>query len=151
VKDINYDTDRQGKKLRFKILIKPSKEAIKRHTRVLKHTIRLYRNASQEKLIEILTPKIRAWSNYYDSVVSLKVFGKLDNILFYQLLRWGYYCAPMQGKKQVVDKYWGVDKGKGWKFITSEGKQLRWHKDTPIKRFVRLQEKKSPYHEDWAH
>ena len=103
------------------------------------------------KLIEILTPKIRAWSNYYDSVVSSRVFGKLDNILFYQLLRWGYYCAPMQGKKQVVEKHWGVDKGKGWKFMTSKGKQLRWHKDTPIKRLVRLQGNKSPYDGDWAY
>ena len=151
VKDINCATERQGKKLGFKTIIKPSKEAIKRHTRVLKQTIRLYRNASQEKLIEILTPKIRAWSNYYDSVVSSRVFGKLDNILFYQLLRWGYYCAPMQGKKQVVEKHWGVDKGKGWKFMTSKGKQLRWHKDTPIKRLVRLQGNKSPYDGDWAY
>ncbi|NEP89780.1 MAG: group II intron reverse transcriptase/maturase [Okeania sp. SIO2C2] len=134
VKDINSATDGNGNKLGFKTLIKPTKEAIKRHTRVLKHTIRLYRNAPQEKLIEVLTPKIREWCNYYDSVVSSRVFAKMDNILFHQLLRWGYYRAPMQGKKHTVNKYWGVDKGQGWKFITPDGKVLRNHKDTLIKR-----------------
>ncbi|NES77872.1 MULTISPECIES: reverse transcriptase N-terminal domain-containing protein [Okeania] len=130
VKDINSATDGNGNKLGFKTLIKPTKEAIKRHTRVLKHTIRLYRNAAQEKLIEVLTPKIREWSNYYDSVVSSRVFAKMDNILFHQLLRWGYYRASMQGKKHTVNKYWGVDKGQGWKFITPDGKVLRNHKES---------------------
>ncbi|NET44078.1 reverse transcriptase N-terminal domain-containing protein [Okeania sp. SIO2B3] len=151
VKDINSATDGNGKKLGFKTLIKPAKEAIKRHTRVLKHTIRLYRNAPQEKLIEMLTPKIREWCNYYDSVVSSRVFAKMDNILFHQLLRWGYYRGPTQGKKHIVNKYWGVDKGKGWKFITPDGKVLRNHKDTPIKRAIRLQEKKSLFDEDWVY
>ncbi len=124
VKDINSATDRRGDKLGFKTLIKPSKEAIKRHIRVLKQTIRQYRNAPQEKLIEKLTPKIRGWSNYYDSVVSSRVFGKIDNILYHQLLRWVYYRAPMQGKKHSVNKYWGIDKGLGWVFITPDGEQL---------------------------
>lgn len=130
VKDINSATDGNGKNLGFKTLIKPAKEAIKSHTRVLKNTIRLYRNASQEKLIEMLTPKIREWSNYYDSVVSSRVFRKMDKILYHQLLRWGYYRAPMQGKKHIVNKYWGVDKGQGWKFITPDGKVLRNHKES---------------------
>ncbi len=151
VKDINSATDRKGNKLGFKTLIKPSQEAIKRHTKVIKQTIRECRNASQEKLIEKLTPKIRGWSNYYDSVVSSRVFGKLDNILFHQLLRWGYYCAHKKGKKHTVNKYWGVDKGQGWVFITPDRKQLRTHKDTPIKRVVRLKGKKSPYDGDWAY
>ncbi len=148
VKDINSATDRRGNKLGFKTLIKPSKEAIKRHTKVLKQTIRQYRNAPQEKLIEKLTPKIRRWSNYYDSVVSSRVFGKLDNILYHQLLRWGYYRAPMQEKKHTVNRYWGVDRGLGWVFITPDGKQLRRHKDTPIKRVIRLKGQKSPYDGD---
>lgn len=151
VEDINSATDRKGKKLGFKTLIKPSKEAIKRHTRVLKQTIQQNRNAPQEELIEKLTPKIRGWSNYYDSVVSSRVFGKLDNILFHQLLRWGYYRAPMQGKRHTVNKYWGVDKGLGWVFITPDGKQLRRHKDTPIKRVVRLKGQKSPFDGDWVY
>ena len=137
--------------MRFKTLIQPSKEAIKSHTKVLKQTIRQYRNAPQEKLIEKLTPKIRGWSTYYDSVVSFRVFDKLDNILFHQLLRWGYYRGPMQGKRHTVNKYWGVDKGQGWVFITPDGKQLRKHKDTAIKRVVRLKGQKSPYDGDWAY
>ncbi|NES99981.1 MAG: group II intron reverse transcriptase/maturase [Sphaerospermopsis sp. SIO1G1] len=151
VKDINSATDRKGKKLGFKTLIKPSKEAIKRHIKILKQTIRKNRNATQEKLIEALTPKIRGWSNYYDSVVSSRVFGKVDNILYHQLLRWGYYCAPMQGKKHTVNKYWGVDQGLGWVFITPDGQQLRRHKDTHVKRVIRLKGQKSPYDGDWAY
>lgn len=151
VEDVNSATDRKGNKLGFKTLIKPSALAIKRHTRVLKQTIQQNRNAPQEELIEKLTPKIRGWSNYYDSVVSSRIFGKLDNILFHQLLRWGYYRAPMQGKRHTVNKYWGVDKGLGWVFITPDGKQLRRHKDTPIKRVVRLKGQKSPLDGDWVY
>lgn len=144
VDEINSATDRKGNKLGFKTLIKPSQSAVKFHTKVLKQTIIHHRNASQEELIDKLTPKIRGWSNYYDSVVSSKTLGKLDNILYHQLLRWAYYRAPMQGKKYIVNKYWGVDKGLGWKFITPEGKKLRFHQDIPIKRVIRLKGQKSP-------
>ncbi|WP_293127573.1 hypothetical protein [Okeania sp. SIO1I7] len=54
-------------------------------------------------------------------------------------------------KKHTVNKYWGIDKGQGWVFITPDGKQLRRHKDTPIKRVVRLKGEKLPYDGDWTY
>ena len=58
----------------FKTLIKPSKDAIKRHYRQLAETISRHKTARQENLIRQLNPIIASWSQYYRAVVSKQVF-----------------------------------------------------------------------------
>lgn len=152
VNDDNSATNRAGEKLGFKTLIKPSKDAIKRHVKDMKDTIRHLRNAPQFKLIKVLNSKIRGWTNYYNSVVSSRTFGTIDNIMFHQLQRWGKFRSPMQGGKHVTALYWWKDKTGQWVFKTPDGKwELLTHKATKIQRVVRLKGKKSPYDGDWVY
>jgi hypothetical protein len=58
----------KGRPLGFKTIIKPSKEAIKRHIAATKQVIRGSRAASQEQLIKDLTPIVRGWANYYPRI-----------------------------------------------------------------------------------
>jgi RNA-directed DNA polymerase len=66
-----------GTPLGFKTIIKPSKDAQKRHLRQLKQTIRGKRGAPQEALIAQLNPIIRGWTLYYRTAVSSKCFNAM--------------------------------------------------------------------------
>src|SRR5258708_20193935 len=70
-----------GQPLGFKTIIKPSKEGIKRHLAETKRRIRHLRSRPQWQLIKELTPAIRGWSNYYNTVVSSSEFNSLHHTL----------------------------------------------------------------------
>ena len=56
-------TNSQGVPLGFKTIIKPSKEAVKRHIAQMKQHINKRRSAPQGQLIKELAAIIRGWSN----------------------------------------------------------------------------------------
>src|SRR4028119_1224454 len=60
--------------LGFKTIIKPTKEAVKRHLDKIGQIIDKHHNAHQKALISRLNPVIRGWCNYYASVVSKETF-----------------------------------------------------------------------------
>src|SRR5439155_25816562 len=64
-----------GKPLGFKTIIKPSKEAIKRHTRQIGQVFRKQRNAPQERGIRDLNPIIRGWCLYHCWVICSETFN----------------------------------------------------------------------------
>ncbi|WP_293107029.1 group II intron reverse transcriptase/maturase [Moorena sp. SIO3I6] len=152
VNEVNSRKDRTGKKLGYKTLIKPSKESINRHMDDLKITIRKHRNSDQATLIGDLNAKITGWANQYNSVVSSRIFGQIDYKLFHKLERWAKYRSPNIGAKEAMSNYWWIDKGEGWTFKTPDGTAtLVKHKDTKIKRVVRLIGHKSIYDGDWLY
>lgn len=61
-----------------KTLIKPSKDAVKRHHRAMRDIVRARKTAPHEALISALNPVIRGWSMYYRTVVAKKVFASCD-------------------------------------------------------------------------
>ncbi|MDH2393374.1 reverse transcriptase domain-containing protein [Streptomyces sp. HNM0663] len=68
-----------------KVIIKPSKDAIKRLTRTLKERIRTMVAWPLDSVIRGLNPIIRGWSTYYRGVVSSNVFAMLDTYMFQRL------------------------------------------------------------------
>ncbi len=72
----------KGEPLDFKTLIKPSKEAVKRHKEEIRAIIEKNRNAPQEKLIKELNPVIGGWTNYYPMVVASQTFSSCRMALF---------------------------------------------------------------------
>ncbi|WP_293081614.1 group II intron reverse transcriptase/maturase [Moorena sp. SIO4A1] len=150
VNQVNSKKDRQGNKLGYKTLIKPSKESVKRHLRNLKEVVRSHRHSDQARLIGELNSKITGWANQYNSVVSSRIFSQIDSKLFLKLERWAKYRSPNKGTKKAIANYWWIDKGEGWIFRTPDGQYtLNKHTDTHIKRVIRLKEGKSPYDGDW--
>ncbi|MGB3613277.1 MAG: HNH endonuclease, partial [Elainellaceae cyanobacterium] len=47
--------------------------------------------------------------------------------------------------------YWGIDRGKGWVFCSSEGHIAHKHRWTRITRHIKVRTTKSPYDGDWLY
>ena len=71
----------------FKTLIRPSKDAQKRHLAHLKQVICDYRGSSQAGLIGKLNPIIRGWANYYKTGAAKRTFNRMTAQLHYKLRR----------------------------------------------------------------
>lgn len=69
----------------FKLMIKPSCNAVKQHKLIIKHKLKEMRGKQQEVVIKNLNPIISGWSRYYTSAVSSKIFYSLDSIMFNRL------------------------------------------------------------------
>jgi RNA-directed DNA polymerase len=138
-------TNRYGKPLGFKTLIKPSKTAIKRHLVELKRLVRVHRAGPQEGLIAALNPVIRGWCNYYRTAAAKRIFSTCDHYLYQMLRSWAAFRHPNKEMRWVVKKYWGQDQGQGWKFQAPDGSVLAKHASTPIKRHVKVKGTASPY------
>ncbi len=133
-----------GPPLGFKTLIRPSKEAVKRHLRELGQMMRNHRNITQGELIRALNAKIGGWTRYHRTVVAAKTFDHCEYILFLQLQQWARYRHPNKRKRWVANKYWHVDEGHRWTF--TDGKvTLRDHSQTHIRHHVKVKGKASPY------
>jgi RNA-directed DNA polymerase len=142
--------NRQGHLLGFKTIIRPSPEAIRRHSCAIRETIRRYRNAPQAALIAQLSPVIRGWTNYYSAVVSSHVFSKMTRLTYLKLRRWAKRRHPNWLWKRVVREYWRLETGH-WNFAPRDGAALYQHWQTPIVRHVKVQGAKSPYDGDWVY
>ncbi|MFB2894215.1 group II intron reverse transcriptase/maturase [Aerosakkonemataceae cyanobacterium BLCC-F50] len=139
----------KGKLLGFKTIITPSKESQKRHYKEVAEVIDKHRGVNQAALIKSLNPIIRGWSNYYSTVVSQKVFEKLDHLIIWKLLKWAKHRHRNKGRKWNVQRYFQTIGGDNWVFATrQEGTnplRLLKHSSTTIKRYVKVKGEASPY------
>jgi RNA-directed DNA polymerase len=97
--------DTKQRPLGFKTLIRPSKEAIKRHTQEIGRKLRKMKNAPQESIISELNPSIRGWGNYHRWVVCSEAFSVGENITDRRLVRWGKARHKGRTEKWVSKKY----------------------------------------------
>lgn len=142
----------RGKPLGFKTLIRPSKEAVKRHADELRTLIDANRWARQRHLVERLNRKIRGWSNYYSTVCSKRTFTKLDHVLYAKLWRWARWRHPKKSRRWIAAKYWRVQDGEGWVFRPRCSEtSLHQHHQTPIRRHAKVQAARSPFDGDWVY
>ena len=135
----------------FKTLIKPSKNAIKRHYRQLAETISHNKAARQENLIGLLNPMIAGWSNYYRAVVSKDVFQTLDHKLYNRLVRWARFRHPRKSRHWMTNRYWRSNPGNSWVFAAPNGLALNQHGSVPIVRHAKVKGSASPYDGNWSY
>jgi RNA-directed DNA polymerase len=141
---------RNSKLIGFKILIKPSKKAIKAHADKVKEVIKTHRTAPQHALIKNLNPIIRGWCNYHSKVVSKETFSNLDYITWQRLRAWTVSrCGKASYKK--LSKYFKKNGNRAWSFETSNGLRLFTHAETPITRHVTVRPESSPYDGNWVY
>lgn len=144
--------DTLGNRVGFKLFIKPSKSSLKRHIHQLGVTVGRHQHKEQTRLIRALNSLIIGWSRYYSTVVSKKTFEKVEYALFARLFAWAKRRHPNKSKWWIVDQYWRITKGKGWRFQPpGSDYQLYQHKSTPIRRHVKVQGRRSPYDGDWIY
>ncbi|WP_293126039.1 group II intron reverse transcriptase/maturase [Microcoleus sp. bin38.metabat.b11b12b14.051] len=138
----------KGIPLGFSTIITPSKLKVKAHLGKIEKVIDTHNTAPQAALISRLNPIIWGWSNYYSTVVSKKIFSKIDDLTYDKLRAW----AKRRGKGSInKNKYWRTVGDRNWCFSTEEGLELAQHQATPIKRHVKVKGNSTPYDGNWIY
>lgn len=145
------------RKYKGKFLITPSKESQKKFQRKINEIVNSHKTIPQESLIRLLNPIITGSANYYQHVVSGKVFQKMDFHIYQKLLQWSLRRHPAKGKWWVAERYFHKHRGRSWVFAApfdKDGRQelypIKWLTDTKITRYAKLKCDANPYDPDWT-
>jgi RNA-directed DNA polymerase len=95
------------RRYRAKLLIKPSKAAIRRLRERLASEMRTLRGGNAAAVIAALSPVIRGWAAYYRGVVSARLFGSLDSYMWKLLYKWATWRHSNKPKHWIVGRYFG--------------------------------------------
>jgi RNA-directed DNA polymerase len=101
---LGFNVRRYGSKL----LIKPSKAAIRRLRERLASEMRTLRGSNAAAVIAVLTPVIRGWAAYYRGVVSSRVFHSLDTYLWRLTFKWARWQHRNKPRSWIVDRHFGA-------------------------------------------
>jgi RNA-directed DNA polymerase len=126
--------DSKGEPLGFKTLIMPSNESCQKHRQNIRKVIDTHKHSKQIELIQELNPIITGWANYYSTVVSKEIFGKMDNDIYLKLRAWAKHRCPKTSTKEISKKYWHKAGKDNWVFSTNEGYKLKNHVEIEIKK-----------------
>jgi RNA-directed DNA polymerase len=96
------------RRYRGKLLIKPSKAAVKRIRARLTAEMRALRGHNAQVVLIRLNPVIRGWSAYYRHAVSARVFNELDHHVWTLTYKWAKFSHPHKGKRWVTSRYFGA-------------------------------------------
>lgn len=149
-----YQVGKTHSKQGFKTIITPSKEAQIRHIHRVRAVIKTHKAAPQGVLINRLNPIIRGWANYYSNACSKATYSAMDNLIYHKLRAWARRRHQNKNQHWIVSKYWLVNAGLGWSFTSRNNQHslsLFRHAQTPVKRHIKVQGKRSPYDGDWLY
>jgi RNA-directed DNA polymerase len=139
-----------------KLLIKPSKNAMKKVLAKIRMTIQANKAVNQEILIGLLNPIIRGWVNYHRYSVASKAFSRFDYEVWQALWQWAIRRHRNKGARWVRKRYFQTIGGRTWAFAskiaTTDGSQmvkLVYATDTDIKRHRKIKAEANPYDPFW--
>ena len=104
------------RKYKGKLLIKPSKTAIKSFLGKVRDIIKDNKSAKQEILIHKLNPVIQGWVNNQRFVVSSEVFSRVDYGIYQCLWQWAKRRHKKKGRKWIAKRYWHHIGDRKWTF-----------------------------------
>ena len=93
------------RRYRGKLLIKPSKAALRRHRERLTAEMRSLRGTNASAVLARLNPIIRGWSAYYRGAVASEAFAKMDDHLFKLAYGWARRSHGNKSKHWIVNQY----------------------------------------------
>ncbi len=91
----------------YKLLIKPSDDAVKRIKAKLRDEWMRMRGSNVQATLKTLNPIVRGWANYYRGVVASETFSKLDNWMFTREVRYVRSTHPTKPTYWTTARYWG--------------------------------------------
>lgn len=103
----------------WKVLIKPSKKAVKSVQKQLKEEWNRGKGTNVLAILTRLNPIIRGWANYFRIGVAKEICGNLDRWMFHKALRYAKYTHPTKPIYWLKKKYWGqlnLDRLDVWTF-----------------------------------
>ena len=90
-----------------KLLIKPSKAAVRRVRERLRTELRSLRGTNAPTVLKRLNPIIRGWASYYRTVVSSETFKALDGYMWKLTYKWATFSHSNKPKRWVIARYFG--------------------------------------------
>jgi RNA-directed DNA polymerase len=96
------------RRYRSKLLIKPSKQAVRRIRERLRSELRSLRGSNAQAVIKRLNPIIRGWAAYYRTQVAAVIFGKLDHYLWRLTWKWAKASHPNKSTYWLFARYFGT-------------------------------------------
>jgi RNA-directed DNA polymerase len=90
-----------------KLLIKPSKTAVRRIRARLRDELRSLRGSNATAVIKRLNPIIRGWAAYYRTQVSSETFSALDSYLWKLTYKWATRSHPNKPTRWVTAQHFG--------------------------------------------
>jgi RNA-directed DNA polymerase len=96
------------RRYRGKLLIKPSKAAVRRIRERLSTEMRSLRGTNVTAVISKLNPIIRGWAAYYRIAVSSEVYHSLDTHLWRLTYKWAVYSHWNKPKSWIISRYYGM-------------------------------------------
>jgi RNA-directed DNA polymerase len=137
-----------------KLLIKPSKAAIRKHRQRLADETRSLRGSNARAVIAALSPVIRGWTAYHRCMVSSGAFSSLGHYTWQLTYKWARRSHPNKGARWVTSRYYGKfcpARDDKWVFGDREtGAYLLRHNWTSIRRHVMVKGRSSPDDPDLA-
>ena len=91
-----------------KLLIKPSKAALRRIRERLRTELRALQGANAVMVLVRLNPIIRGWAAYYRTAVSSEAFAALDAHLWRLTYKWAKHGHANKSKHWIVSRYFGA-------------------------------------------
>jgi RNA-directed DNA polymerase len=88
-------------------LIRPSKDAVKRHRDKMREEWRHLQGAPAVRVIKVLGPKIRGWANYNRHQSATDTFRSMDAFMFRRAWRYAKKTHPNKLRKWRMHRYWG--------------------------------------------
>ena len=137
-----------------KLLVKPSKAAVRKHRQRLAAETRRLRGANARAVIAALNPVIRGWTAYHRGMVSSRVFSSLGHYTWQLTYKWARWRHPNKGARWTVSRYYGEfcpSRNDKWVFGDRDtGAYLLRHEWTGIRRHVMVKGRSSPDDPDLA-
>ena len=131
-----------------KLLIKPSKAAVRKHRQRLADEMRRLRGSNAVAVIATLSPIIRGWTAYHRSMVSSEVFASLSDYMWKLTYKWAKRSHPNKPRRWVSARYFGkfsASRDDKWVFGDKDtGGYLVKHAWTGIRRHVMVKGTASP-------
>lgn len=110
---LGQNVRRYGKK----VLTKPSARAVKTFYAGLRETVRKRLHLHPARLIQILNPKIKGWTNYHRHASSKATFQRLDHLIFRLLWQWARRRHPKKNRHWLASRYFTTVGGDHWVFF----------------------------------
>ena len=132
----------------WKLLTKPSKEAVQKHREQMRQAWEAVRGWSIGKVLWKLNPILRGWANYYRTGTAKETFHKLDDWMFYKEVKHIKRTHPRKSKKWQQRHYWGrlnLERQDHWVFGDKHtGQYLLKYAWFPIERHILVRGTASP-------
>ena len=136
-----------------KLLIKPSKQAVKRFLDDIRRLIRANTAAKTEELIRQLNSKLRGWANYFCHVVAKKTFNYVDQQVIRALIAWINRRHPNKSVRWKHQRYLRSEGHRNWVFFAmirdGLGRvtflDLFRASSVPITRHIKIRARATPY------